>query len=39
MATRQQSQTGYHTCTCGEEFESTDDLLEHARESHGIDVY
>jgi hypothetical protein len=38
MATRQQSPTTYHACTCGEEFNSTDELLEHAREDHGIGV-
>jgi hypothetical protein len=26
----------YHTCSCGEEFESTAELLEHARSDHGI---
>jgi len=39
MATRQQPTTTYHTCTCGEEFETTDDLLEHAREAHGLSVF
>jgi hypothetical protein len=41
MATHQSSPTPdatYHTCTCGAEFESTDALLDHARESHGLDV-
>jgi len=39
MATRQHTQSGYHTCTCGAEFETTEELLEHARESHGLGVY
>jgi hypothetical protein len=39
MATRQSSSTTYHTCTCGESFESTDELLAHAREEHGIGSY
>ena len=39
MATRGQSPERYHTCTCGESFASTDDLLEHAREAHGLGVY
>jgi predicted small metal-binding protein len=38
MATRQEAST-YHVCTCGEQFETTDDLLEHARESHGLSVH
>ena len=36
MATRQASSTTYHTCTCGESFETTEELLTHAREAHGI---
>jgi hypothetical protein len=39
MATRQQTTTTYHTCSCGEEFESTDELLEHAREAHRLSVF
>lgn len=39
MATRQQTPTTYHTCTCGEEFETTEDLLDHAREAHGLSVF
>jgi hypothetical protein len=38
MATRQATPT-YHTCSCGEEFDSTEDLLEHAREEHGLSVF
>jgi len=38
MATRQQTPTTYHTYSCGEEFDSTEELLEHAREAHGIGV-
>jgi len=39
MATRQQTPTTYHTCSCGEEFETTEALLEHAREAHGLSVF
>jgi hypothetical protein len=39
MATRPESSGGYHTCTCGESFDTTDQLLEHAREAHGIGGY
>ncbi len=39
MATSQQPPTTYHTCSCGEEFDTTDDLLDHAREAHGFDVF
>jgi hypothetical protein len=28
-----------HKCGCGESFESTDRLLEHAREAHGLFVH
>ncbi len=28
----------YHVCSCGESFDSTADLLEHAREAHGITI-
>lgn len=38
MATSQQTPT-YHTCSCGEQFETTEALLEHARETHGLDVF
>jgi predicted small metal-binding protein len=38
MATRQEETPTYHACTCGEQFETTDDLLEHAREAHGLEV-
>jgi len=38
MATQQPTPT-YHTCTCGEQFETTEELLEHARESHGLGVF
>ena len=42
MATRQKSAAGaamdgaYHSCSCGATFESTEDLLAHAREEHGL---
>ncbi len=39
MATRHQSTSSYHECTCGETFDSTDELLDHAREDHGLGVY
>jgi hypothetical protein len=48
MATRQPavdadatSATGiaYHECTCGASFGSTDELLSHAREVHGLRPY
>jgi hypothetical protein len=38
MATRQHSRVEYHTCTCGEGFDTTEELLEHARDAHGIGV-
>jgi len=38
MATTQ-STTTYHTCSCGKEFATTEELLEHARETHGLDVF
>jgi len=39
MATRQQPPTTYHTCSCGEEFDTTQELLDHAREAHGLSVF
>lgn len=36
MATRQRAPESYHVCSCGETFESTDELVEHGREVHGI---
>jgi len=38
METRQQSAPAYHRCSCGECFESTEELLAHARSEHGMDV-
>lgn len=29
----------YHQCSCGEHFESTEELVVHAREEHGLPVY
>ena len=28
----------YHQCSCGETFDSTEELLAHAREAHGLVV-
>jgi len=39
MATRQQPPTTYHTCSCGEEFDTTEELLEHARDEHRLSVF
>jgi predicted small metal-binding protein len=39
MATSHTPQTTYHACSCGEEFETTEELLEHAREEHGLAVF
>lgn len=39
MATSQQTQPGYHTCSCGESFESTEALIEHAQDAHGLSVF
>jgi predicted small metal-binding protein len=25
-------------CSCGEQFETTEELLDHAREEHGLEV-
>jgi hypothetical protein len=33
-----QTSPSYHRCSCGENFDSTEDLLEHAREDHGFVV-
>jgi hypothetical protein len=38
MATRQEESPTYHACSCGEQFDTTEALLEHAREDHGFDV-
>jgi hypothetical protein len=38
MATRQQSMA-YHSCGCGEQFDTTEELLEHARSEHGLWVH
>jgi hypothetical protein len=39
MATRQSTPPTYHTCSCGEQFDTTEELLAHARESHGLSVF
>jgi hypothetical protein len=33
-----QTSPSYHRCSCGETFDSTEELLEHAREDHGFTV-
>jgi hypothetical protein len=38
MATSESS-AAYHTCGCGAEFDTTDELLEHARSEHGTWVH
>ena len=38
MATRQEEPPTYHVCSCGEQFETTEELLDHAREEHGLEV-
>jgi hypothetical protein len=38
MATREDPSPASHRCGCGETFESTDELLAHAREDHGLFV-
>lgn len=38
MGTSQHS-AAYHTCECGAEFDSTEELLEHARDDHGLWVH
>jgi hypothetical protein len=37
MATRQ-THTGYHTCSCGEQFDTTEELLDHGRDEHRLSV-
>ena len=39
MATGQRTPTAYHACSCGESFESTEDLVVHAREEHGLWIH
>jgi len=34
MSTQQSATTAAHRCECGETFESTEELLNHAREVH-----
>jgi hypothetical protein len=36
MATRQTPRTPHHRCSCGESFDTTEDLVVHAREEHGL---
>jgi len=38
MATRE-APTTYHTCSCGDQFETTEALLAHARDEHGLAVF
>jgi hypothetical protein len=39
MAVGQTPQSAYHTCSCGKSFDTTEDLLAHAREVHGFTPY
>lgn len=39
MAAIQGPTGAYHSCSCGETFESTERLLEHARNEHGLWVH
>jgi hypothetical protein len=39
MATRQPPTPAYHRCECGETFETTEQLLAHARDEHGLSVH
>ena len=39
MAAGQTSTSAYHTCSCGKAFETTEDLVAHAREEHGLWVH
>jgi len=39
MSTHQPVDGSHHVCTCGEQFESTEELLAHAREEHGLWVH
>lgn len=39
MAARKAPANGYHSCSCGESFETTELLLEHAREEHGLWIH
>lgn len=36
MAAGQTQTPAYHTCSCGEQFETTEELVAHAREEHGM---
>jgi hypothetical protein len=38
MATEDGTAPDAHRCSCGATFESTEQLLEHAREEHGLFV-
>lgn len=39
MSTGHQTTQSYHLCSCGETFETTAALLEHAREEHGLYIH
>jgi hypothetical protein len=39
MATRQTPRPSHHRCSCGESFDTTEDLLAHARDDHGLYVH
>jgi hypothetical protein len=39
MAVGQTPTSAYHTCSCGESFDTTEELLAHAREVHNFTPY
>jgi hypothetical protein len=39
MATRPTPSMSHHRCSCGESFDTTEELLAHAREDHGLYVH
>jgi hypothetical protein len=39
MATGQTTSTTHHRCSCGETFETTEDLVAHARDEHGMWIH
>jgi hypothetical protein len=39
MATGQCASSGFHACSCGERFDTTEELVVHAREDHGLWIH